>query len=255
MTANHHSASKASPQGDPGPQAFQWRRLWPLIAIAILAVLFFGLGFDRYLEIDHLRQHHQRLTEFVSENYVLAAATFIALYVVTVVLSLPAASLLTITGGFLFGWFVGGLLSVFGATVGASLLFLAAKTSVGDYLRACAGPWMRRAEVGFSKNRWSYLLMLRLVPAVPFFVANLLPAFLGVPFGCYVLTTFFGIMPGGFVYSLIGTGLGETLSSAQPLSLEGLLTTEMRLGLLALAVLSGLPIAVKLFLAKRGHQG
>jgi len=246
MTGHHESAAKAEPKGNSADHFFRWRRLWPLAAIAILGIVFFAFGLDRFLELDHLREHHQRLTEFVAEHYALAAISFVILYIVVVVLSLPAASFLTLSAGFMFGWLVGTMLSVSGATIGATLIFLAAKTSVGDYWRHRAGPWMQRAEKGFADNRWSYMLMMRLVPAVPFFVANLVPAFLGVPLGCYVVTTFFGIMPGGLIYSVIGSGLGDALASDMPISIHGLLSPQMKLALLALAALSGLPIVVKL---------
>jgi uncharacterized membrane protein YdjX (TVP38/TMEM64 family) len=252
MTGQHDSAAEAAPQGNSAEQSFRWRRLWPLAAIALLALVFFALDFDRFLDLEHLRQHRLRIEVFVADHFALAAIAFVILYVIVVVLSLPAASLLTMCAGFMFGWIAGVALAVCGATIGATLLYLAAKTSIGDYLRQRAGPWMRRAERGFADNRWSYMLMLRLVPAVPFFVANLVPAFLGVPLGCYVVTTFFGIMPGGIIYALIGSGLGEALASDAPLSVAGLLTMEMKLALLGLAVLAGLPILVKVIRRRRG---
>ena len=251
MTGDHDSAAEATPQGNTAERFISWRRLWPLAVIAVLGLGFFALDLDRFLDIDHLRRHHLKLTQFVAANYWLAAFSFAALYVVVVVLSLPAASLLTMSAGFMFGWLAGATFSVVGATLGATLLFLAAKTSIGDYLRKQAGPWMRRAEQGFADNRWSYMLMLRLVPAVPFFVANLVPAFLGVPLGCYVITTFFGIMPGGLIYAFIGSGLGEALAGDAPITVHGVLTLEMKLALLALAVLSGLPILVKILRRRR----
>lgn len=251
MTGQHDWGAEAAPRGDSAETGFRWRKLWPLAALLLLGIVFFALGLHRFLEIEHLRAHHDRLTAFVASHYALAAISFVFLYIVVVALSLPAAAFLTISGGFLFGWLAGAILSVGGATIGATLLFLAAKTSIGDYLRRQAGPWMRRAEQGFADNRWSYMLMLRLVPAFPFFVANLVPAFLGVPLGCYVITTFIGIMPGGLIYASIGSGLGEILASDAPFSLNGLLSFELKMALLGLAALAALPILVKFVRRKR----
>ena len=141
----------------------------------------FATDIDEFASFQHLREHHQRLTEFVAAHAVQAALIYLALYIVFVALSLPGAIWLTVAAGFLFGAVMGSILSVLAATVGATLLFLATKTSLGDYLRAHAGPWLAKVERGFADNQWSYLLMMRLFPAIPFFIANLVPAFLGVP--------------------------------------------------------------------------
>ncbi len=240
---------------------FTWRRLWPLSVLGGLAILFFAFDLDNLLTLDQLRVHQERLREFVMEHPLWAILGFIAFYVIVVVLSLPAASFLTVTGGFMFGWAEGALWAVTGATLGATLLFLIAKSSFGEYLASRAGPWVQRARQSFSKNCWTYMFMLRLVPAVPFFIANLLPAFLGVSLFCYVVTTFFGIMPGGLVYALIGAGLEEALVSGAPLSfhsLDDLLTAKMKIGLLALGALSILPLIIN-FMRKRkktaNHEG
>jgi hypothetical protein len=148
MTGQHDSAAEAAPQGNSAEHSFRWRRLWPLAAIALLALVFFALDFDRFLDLEHLRQHRLRIEVFVADHFALAAIAFVILYVIVVVLSLPAASLLTMCAGFMFGWIAGAALAVCGATIGATLLYLAAKTSIGDYLRQRAGPWMRRAERG-----------------------------------------------------------------------------------------------------------
>lgn len=231
--------------GDSKEAGFQWRRLWPLAAILIGIALFFLFDLDRFVTFEHLKAHHRQLAVYVQDHYVSAVLAYVALYVLVVVLSIPAASLLTITGGFLFGAVAATFFTLIGATTGATLLFLAAKTSLGDYLLKHAGPWMSKIEHGFAENRWSYMLMLRLVPAVPFFIANLLPAFLGVSLGCYVVTTFFGIIPGTAVYASIGSGLGGVLESNADFSVKGLLTPHMKLAFTALALLSALPIVVK----------
>ncbi len=127
---------------------------------------------------------------------------FVALYAAVVALSLPGGAVLTMAGGFLFGWLLGGLASIVGATIGASIVFLIARSALGEFLAARAGPWLSRFRQGFQDDAFSYLLFLRLVPIFPFWLVNLAPALLGVGFVTYVATTFLGIIPGTFAYSL-----------------------------------------------------
>ena len=135
-----------------------------------------------------------------------------------------------------------------------TLIFLAAKTSVGDHLRERAGPWMRRLERGFADNAWSYLLILRLVPIVPFFVANVVPAFLGVRLRLYVITTLLGIIPGTAVYAAVGAGIGQVFARGEDFSLGGLMTPTILFALCGLAALSAIPIVYKKVSRKIGAR-
>jgi uncharacterized membrane protein YdjX (TVP38/TMEM64 family) len=166
-------------------------------------------------------------------------------------LSLPGGAVLSITGGFLFGAVWGAVYIVISATLGATVLFLIAKTSVGDALRARAGTWLRTMEEGFREHALSYLLVLRLVPLFPFFVVNLVPAFLGVSLTTYVLGTFLGIIPGSFIYASVGAGLGSIFDRGGAFSLTGLLTPQIFMGLIGLAVLALIPVAYKKITARR----
>ncbi|MDX1739211.1 MAG: VTT domain-containing protein, partial [Alphaproteobacteria bacterium] len=159
--------------------------------------------------------------------------------------SLPGGTLMSVGGGFLFGPFYGAFLVVLAATIGASGLFLAAKSSIGDGLRAKAGPWMSKLEAGFKKNEFSYLLFLRLVPAFPFFVVNLVPAFLGVSLKNYVAGTFIGIIPGALVFTYFGAGLGQVFAKGEAFSLTAVVTPEILIALSGLAVLALLPVLIK----------
>ena len=233
------------------PAGFNWRRLWPLAVLAVGFALFFATGANRYLSIAALHEHRADLTDFVAANAVSAAAIYMVAYALMVAFSLPGGALMTIVGGFLFGTLLGGIYVVIGATVGATLLFLAAKTALGDYLRSKAGPALKRMEAGFRENAFSYLLVLRLVPLFPFFVVNLVPAFLGVGLRTYIVATFFGIMPGTFVYAQVGTGLGSVLDSGQEFSLSGILTPDIVIALCGLAALAMLPVAYKWWRGRR----
>ncbi|MCA3675177.1 MAG: TVP38/TMEM64 family protein, partial [Methylobacterium sp.] len=143
-----------------------------------------------------------------------------------------------LSGGFLFGATLGTLLSVTGATIGATLIFLFAKALLGENaLDRFGAPAARLAE-GIRRNAGPYLLVLRLVPLFPFFLVNLVPAFVGVKLLTYVLTTFFGIIPGTAVFSLAGAGLGSVMDQGGAITPGSILTPEIIAGLVGLAVLS-----------------
>jgi uncharacterized membrane protein YdjX (TVP38/TMEM64 family) len=216
---------------------------------------FFALGLDRYLTFDQLREHRETLSAFVAANPVASMVLFILVYTVAVALSVPGAAILTLTGGFLFGIWEGTAAVVIGATAGATALFLATRFVLGDALRAKAGPWLAKwlakMEAGFNEDALSYLLVLRLIPAFPFFIVNLVPAFLGVSLRTFVIATFLGIIPGTFVFASIGAGLGSIFDSMQEFSLKGALTPQVITALVGLALLSLLPVAYKKIKARR----
>ncbi|MFC1491849.1 TVP38/TMEM64 family protein [Nitrospinota bacterium] len=220
-------------------------RAAPLIILVAGMIAFFALGLDRYLSFEVLRENRHLLLRWV-ESYGLAAAlAYMAIYAAAVAFSVPGGAVMSITGGFLFGAVWGSLYILVGATAGATLLFIVAKTSVGDYLRGRAGPWMKKMEEGFGENALSYLLVLRLVPLFPFFVVNLVPAFLGVPLSTYVLATFVGIIPGVIVYASVGAGLGSIFDAGGEFNLSGILTPQITAALIGLAVLALIPVVYK----------
>ena len=167
------------------------------------------------------------------------------IYAAVVAFSLPGGAIMTITGGFLFGTGLGTAWVVLSATLGATILFVIARTSLGDPLRAKAGPWLKKMENGFQENGLSYLLVLRLKPLFPFFVVNLVPAFLGVHLRTYVIGTLVGIVPGSFVYATVGTGLGSIFDQNEAFTATGILTPEIVTALVGLSLLSLLPVAYK----------
>ncbi len=162
------------------------------------------------------------------------------------------------SGGFLFGTFEAAVYVVIGATLGATGIFLAAKTAFGDVLHARAGPALQKMEAGFQENALSYLLVLRLIPLFPFWLVNIVPAFLGVPLRTYVIGTFFGIIPGVLVFASVGSSIGGVLDSFDPDDPPDLgsiiFQPENLLPLLGLAVLSLLPIVYRRIKARRARR-
>jgi uncharacterized membrane protein YdjX (TVP38/TMEM64 family) len=230
-----------------GAAHFSYRRLVPVLVLVAGLVVFFALGLERYLSFDTLREHRAALRAWVETSGVRAALLFMAIYTTAVAFSLPGATVLSITGGFLFGTVWGTVCIVVSATLGATVLFLTAKTAFGDAWRARAGPWLQNMEAGFRDNALSYLLVLRLVPLFPFFIVNLVPALLGVPLSTYVLGTFVGIIPGAVIYATVGAGLGSIFDAGGEFSATDILTPQVLLSLIGLAVLAMLPVVYKKF--------
>lgn len=220
------------------------RRVWLVLAVIAVIVALRVTGCDRYLSHEALGTHHSVLMEFVGEHMAMAAAIYVSVYVAVVAFSVPGALLLTLTGGFLFGPVAGTALTVVGATTGATLVFLFARTVFGGSSLDRFGPQARNLAENIRRNAWSYLLALRLVPLFPFVLVNIIPAFVGVRPLTFLLTTLVGIVPATAVFSLAGAGLGATLERGEALSLSAILTPEILLALggLALLALAAIPL-------------
>lgn len=226
---------------------FSLARLSPVLVLVAGLGAFFWFDLDAYLSLEVLQENRAGLGAWVAANAVLAAIVYILIYMLLVALSVPGALVATLTGGLLFGTVLGGLYTVVGATAGATIIFLAAKTALGDMLRAKASGAILKMEEGFRENAFSYMMVLRLVPAFPFFLVNLAPAFLGVKLRTYVVATFLGIIPGTFVFASVGNGLGALFDKGQDPDLGIIFAPEILLPIIGLALLSLLPIAYKRF--------
>ncbi|WPZ21365.1 VTT domain-containing protein [Sulfitobacter faviae] len=228
-------------------------RYLPLALIAVVAAIG-AFTLRNYLSFDALRDNREALIAFRDSNYLLTALVFVAAYVVIVAFSLPGATVATLTGGFLFGLFPGVLYNVSAATLGAVVIFLAAQWGLGARLKErmdASEGMVRKIKAGIDDNQWSMLFFIRLVPVVPFFVANLLPAFLGVPLFRFVISTFFGIMPGALVFTSVGAGLGAVFARGESPDLGIIFEPHILLPILGLCVLSLLPVAIKTFTGKK----
>lgn len=230
------------------------KRFIPLFVLVAVLALFFAYDLGQFLSFEALAKHRALLLGWVDEHAILAPVSYFLLYIAVVAFSLPGGMVMTISGGFLFGFVAGGIYAVAGASTGATALFLIAKTSIGDYLLAKAGDSLQKMQQGFADNALSYLLVLRLVPIFPFFLVNLAPAFLGVPLRVYLIATFFGIMPATFVFSLAGSGLGSVLDQGKDITVSGIFTPEIIFAFSGLALLALLPAAYKRFGRKKNLE-
>jgi len=219
----------------------------PGIRIALVLVFagaitaFFLLGGQQYLTLDSIKSHRDSLLAFTATHYAQALLIGFLVFVTATAFSLPGGLILSLTMGFVFGRWVGTVLVVCAATVGATLLFLAARYIVADAARKRLGALGERINAGFTQNAFSYMLFLRLVPAFPFFLVNLAPAFTSIPLRTFVLATFIGIIPGTFVF----VNLGETLGRID--SLHGLVSWQTLGAFALLGVLALVPILVRKF--------
>ena len=235
----------------PGKASFQTilvRRILPIAVLIAGFVAFFALDLNRFVSLDALKENRETLRMLVSDNGIVAILVFAAIYAAVTAFSLPGGAIMTLTGGFLFGWVGGGLIVVVGATVGATALFLIARTALGDVLHAKAGPFVSKMEDGFRQNALSYLLVLRLIPLFPFWLVNLVPAFLNVSLRVYVLGTFFGMIPGALVYASVGNGLSMVFEGGGEPDLGLILAPEILIPIIGLAALALIPVIYKKFI-------
>lgn len=203
-----------------------------LVLVALMAVAYLTGWIDQF-NLAWIQDNRDTLQAFALERPVVSVGVFVLVYATSVALSLPIATLLTLLGGFLFGVWIGLGAVVVGATLGATIVFLIAQSSVGNALRQRAGPLYQKVSSHMQTNAVGYLLFMRLVPIFPFFLVNIVPALFGMRVGGYVLATFFGIIPGTFVFVNFGQQLGEIAAVSDLVSPQMLLA----LGLLGVFVL------------------
>ncbi len=246
----------------PRPALNAFKRFGPLVVIAAIMLLVFAMGWHREVNVENIVALRDHFHVVLAEHRVASVLAFVALYIGAASLSLPGCPILTATGGMLFGWLVGGVATVVGATIGATILFLIARSAVGGMLNERASPWLGKLRLGFKENALSYLLFLRLVPAFPFWFVNVAPAVLGVPLKTYVIATFFGIMPATFAFASAGAGLDSVIMAAKAeyaqcviesgagackltIHASSLVTRELLLALVLLGVVALIPVALR----------
>jgi uncharacterized membrane protein YdjX (TVP38/TMEM64 family) len=225
-----------------------WRYL-PLLIIAAGLALGYAMGWQRFFTLTFLAESSDGLKALVDSRPLLAPVTFFIVYTLATAFSFPAASVLTIFAGFLFGWLTAGIMVAFAATLGATMLFLAARSAFGDALRQRVSGRAARLADGFEDNAFGYLLVLRLAPVFPFFVVNIAPALFNVTVRIYVAATLLGILPGTFAYAWLGQGVDSVRAAARAAGKEpsvgDLVTPEITLAFVLLALVAAIPTIVR----------
>ncbi|MBC7282736.1 MAG: TVP38/TMEM64 family protein [Hoeflea sp.] len=233
--------------GNTAPRS--WRRFLPLAIIAAGLAAGYAAGLQDYLSLTVLAEQRETLKAFVADHRIASILGYFVIYTLAVAFAFPAASVLTIFAGFVFGWWIAGILTVFAATIGASVIFLAARSACGDMLRKRAGPFVARLADGFAKDAFGYLLALRLAPVFPFLIINIAPAFCGIKLRTYMAATFLGIIPGTLAYSWLGQGLDSVIAAAdaggREISVSDLVTPEISVAFLGLAIVAAIPTLIR----------
>jgi uncharacterized membrane protein YdjX (TVP38/TMEM64 family) len=219
--------------------------LLTLLVLAIGALAVVALGFDSGRALAALRTHHAWLVSFVGGAPVLASLLFMAVYALAVAISVPGVAVLTVIGGYLFGWFGATAYVLVATTLAATAVFVVARSAMGEPLRARAGPSLLRFTEGFRKNALSYVIVLHLVPIFPYAMVIGIPAACGVRVRTFVVSAFLGLLPGTLLLAHLGSGLGDVLRAGLPIGLGSLLRPDIVLSITGLAILALLPVAYR----------
>lgn len=203
-----------------------------LAGLSIVA-LFFYLDLGRYLTLASLKANRQLLQTFYTEHTVLMVAAFMAIYIVQTGLALPGATILSLSAGAIFGPVMGTIYAVFSASIGATIAFLVTRYLMRDAVLKRFGSALAGVNKELEERGINYLLFLRLVPLFPFFLINLAAGLTRLPLRTFMLGTFFGIIPGGFVYVNAGASLAS-INDLSDIASARVLGSFVLLGLFAL---------------------
>src|SRR4051794_14433815 len=266
--AELRSVAPAAASGPP--LRARLRRFAPVAVIVFAMLAVFASGAHRHLSLETLVQHRMAIDAFMTHHMIAALGVFVAVYIVVVALSIPGALFLTITGGILFGALIGGVASVTGATIGATLIFLIARSACGENIVRRAGPLACKIADGFRADAFSYLLFLRLVPAFPFFLVNLVPAIAGVKLRTFMSATAIGIVPATFAFAFFGSGLDSVLAAQESryraciaagrsecpihFDVSMIVTPQLLAAFAALGALALIPVAIKRLKARHARS-
>lgn len=223
------------------------KRYLPLMMIIVFIIIAYFSGLTDSVTLENWSKTEKPIKEFIKEHPYTSPFLFILAYMLYAASSLPGSFILSIIAGVLFPQPLSTLYVVIGATMGASLLFFAARSAARDYFQELSRPLLQKMKQGFQQDSANYMLFLRLVPIFPFFIVNIAPAILGVPYFTFLWTTFLGIIPASFVFTQAGQGLMMILAKmeGEPFSIKTIFNTQVNIALISLALLSLLPILLK----------
>ena len=221
-----------------------------VVIILLLIIATFGLiFFSEWISFEALKENRAEISEFRDKNFTLSIVIFWVFYVILVVFSLPGAAVASVSGGFLFGLGAGLLINITAASTGAALLFLLVRYGIKSFKynksNTLNSNFVIQIKNALVTNQISIMLTLRLVPVVPFFLANILPALVGVRLFNFIWTTIIGIIPGGIVFTWIGVGVGEVFDRNEYPNFELLFSPVILGPILGLVALLLLPIILR----------
>lgn len=224
------------------------RRFGPLILLAAVIALIFGMGWNRYLSLDTLREHGGALRAFTAEHYILCLLLLMAAFAILTASVVPGVFFVTITAGYLFGPWVGGVSTSIAATLGALIVYGVARSALGRSMRDAAdrkGGMMARVCAAIDRDTFWYVLASRLAVVVPFHMINIAAGVMGVRLLPYSVATVIGLLPAHIIYCWIGARLNALLVTDPDPDIQSLFNQfwAPMAGVFVLAVL--LPFALK----------
>ncbi|HFQ5005631.1 TPA: TVP38/TMEM64 family protein [Vibrio vulnificus] len=209
--------------------------------LLIATIILLAVNFSQYLTLDNAKAQQLALNSFIDENFLFASISYFVIYVGLTAFSVPGATVVTLLGAALFGFWYSLLLVSFASTIGATIAFLSSRYLLKDWVQARFGDKLSAINQGVEKDGAFYLFSLRLIPVFPFFLINLLMGLTPISIGRYYLTSQIGMLPGTAVYLNAGTQLADINS------LSGILSPTV---LASFALLGIFPIAVKWIMSK-----
>jgi uncharacterized membrane protein YdjX (TVP38/TMEM64 family) len=220
-----------------------------LLLLLILHVLFliYLFDLDRLLTFEGLKAHHEQIELLLREHPFTIPFLYIFTYIVLAALSLPGMIVMNVLGGYLFVWPLGIIYTLFAATIGASILFLATRLAFGNVLKQSGKPFIKKMERGFRDDAVSYMLFLRLVPIFPFWIVNAVPAFFRISLKTFIWTTSLGLLPEVFICTLAGRGLEKFFINNTAFSIRAIFNPQVKISLILLGVLALFPVFIKKF--------
>ncbi len=224
---------------------------WLVLSLIIIGLgAFYYFHWYEYLSYSSLKQHHEQLHQFANQHYLLTVTLYMLVYIIAVALSIPGAIFITLAGGFLFGP-LATVYVVVSATIGATIIFLTVRTTLGQWLEKKVKKWTHKMKNQLQENAFYYLLFLRLIPLFPFWVINIVPALVNVQIKIFMMATFIGIIPGSLIYVMVGNGLNKLFQTNQKPNLQIIFTPSLFLPLIGLAILALLPVFYKKIKGKK----
>ncbi len=222
------------------------------ISILFLLIFFLILWITYFLNKDFFQletffYNLDFIQNFISQNYLLSIFTFLILYSFLILSNFPFASLLSMINGFLFGTWIGGTISIIGGTLGAFGIFIIAKKFFSEFIKNKFLNKYSYIENYFNKNDLELMTLIRIVPAAPFFIQNLILAGLGANNKKFFFTTLFGLAPWSFIFGSIGQGLEEIFINKTELSFSLIFQPEY---LIPLGFIAFLIVMIILFKKK-----
>jgi len=216
-------------------------RLVLAIAIILLISTFFALDLGQYFTLEFFKSRQSQLLDYRAQQPLQAAIIFFFAYIAVTGLSLPGATIMTLVGGALFGLWQGLLIISFASTIGATLAFIAARFILRDSVQGRFGGQLSAVNAGIERDGGFYLFALRLVPAFPFFVINLLMGLTPIRIWAFYIVSQLGMLPGTLVYVNAGTQLGS-INSVADVASPGLVASFVLLALFPFIARRGLDV-------------